>query len=172
MEKWTTSFHRPAPTMVIPKNAPAEPMATVFRPRYETRKKIGTTTPWTNPSPDWRLRVVPRRGLPVTSIKVPRRYQRALLEERRSRWNDPRGPLRGGPARSASGPQTPPKKTTQQSTKGESRRSEGKDKTHHRHGGRKLGETERKKVGTTFTGRRVESWILLGGHGPERQGLP
>ena len=74
----------------------------------------------------------------MAAIRAPRRYEPVLLEERRPRGNDPRGPLRGGPersahdprrkprgglcggpARSAKEPQTPSKKTTQQRTKRE-----------------------------------------------------
>ena len=41
-------------------------------------------------------------------IRVPRRYRHGEREERLPRGSDPRGPLRGGPERSAKETQTPP----------------------------------------------------------------
>ena len=97
--------------------------------------------PRTSP-PDWRTGVLPRRGPPVAVIRAPRRYQRVLLEEKRPRGNDPRGPLRGdpersahdprrkprgglcgGPERPANEPRTPPKITRQKSNERNGRRS-------------------------------------------------
>ena len=80
-------------------------------------------------------------------IKIPRGYQQGLWEERRPRGNVPRGPLWGGPersahdpqrtprgglcggpARSANEPQTPPNKTTLQRSK-EERAKKPREKT-------------------------------------------
>ena len=51
----------------------------------------------------------------MAAISVPCRYQ-AERGKRRPRGFEPRGPLRGGPARSANEPRTPPKTTSQRST--------------------------------------------------------
>ena len=55
----------------------------------------------------------------MAAIRAPRRYEPVLLEERRPRGNDPRGPLRGDPERSAKDPQTPSKSTTENTTRGD-----------------------------------------------------
>ena len=60
--------------------------------------------PW-----DWRPHTLPRRGPPVAAIRAPRRYQRDEWETRRPRGSEPRGPLRGGPERSAGDPQRNPR---------------------------------------------------------------
>ena len=47
--------------------------------------------------PDWRFRVLPRRGPPVAAIRVPRGYLQEERKKREPRGFQPRGPLRGGP---------------------------------------------------------------------------
>ena len=98
--------------------------------------------------PDWRTRAMPRRDTPVAAIKLPRWYQQVLLEEMRSRWNDPsgtlqgdpersacdprrkpRGGLCGGPERPADDPQTSSEKATQQRTGGKAGGAEERMKT-------------------------------------------
>ena len=51
---------------------------------------------------------MPRRGLPVAAIEVPRWYRPVVVEERQPSGSNPRGPLRGGPGRSAGDPQRTP----------------------------------------------------------------
>ena len=83
-----------------------------WRPYFgRDRRPEENWKPTSRPVPrrDWRSRALPRRGPPVTAIKVPRRYQQGLLEERRPRGEQPRGPLRGGPERSAHEPQRKPR---------------------------------------------------------------
>ena len=58
---------------------------------------------------DSRRRVLPRRGPPMVVIGVPRRYQHGQWEARHPRGNNPRGPLRGGPERSANDLQRNPR---------------------------------------------------------------
>ena len=58
---------------------------------------------------DTRPNALPRRGPPVAAIRVPRRYRRDEREARRPRGVTPRGPLRGGPERSANDPQRNPR---------------------------------------------------------------
>ena len=58
---------------------------------------------------DPRPYALPRSGPPVAAIRVPRRYCRGRLEARRPRGSNPRGPLRGGPERSADDPQREPR---------------------------------------------------------------
>ena len=89
-----------------------------WRPRppfaYGSRRWRTNWQPYpSRPGPhNSRSRALPRRGPPVAAIRAPRRYEPVLLEERRPRGNDPRGPLRGDPERSAKDPQTPSKKAT------------------------------------------------------------
>ena len=59
----------------------------------------------------------PRRGPHVAAIRVPR-WNQEEWGKRRPRGSNPRGPLRGGPERSARDPQTPPKTTSQRSNGG------------------------------------------------------
>ena len=113
-------------------------------PRQRPHPSKGPTEPewrWRSqpqtPPHDWRCRVLPRRGPPVATIKVPRRYQQESVKERRSSGTIPGGPPRGGPERSAGDPRRNPrgglcggpersakepqtlhKKTTRQSTNG------------------------------------------------------
>ena len=91
---------------------------------------------------DRRFAPTPRRGPPVAAIKVPRWHRQELSNERWPRGSDPRGPLRGGPERSASDPQRTPRdglcggperssddtrlsKTTQAKAKRETKRKKG-----------------------------------------------
>ena len=67
---------------------------------------------------DWRMSPTPLRGPPVASIKAPRWHRPVVLEERRPRGSDPRGPLRGGPERSACDPQTPEQPTRHEANEG------------------------------------------------------
>ena len=53
---------------------------------------------------DWRSSPMPRRGPPVTAIKVPRWYRPVVRNERRSHENVHRSPLRGGPLWSSDDP--------------------------------------------------------------------
>ena len=70
--------------------------------------------PW-----DWSPYALPRRAYPVAiGDRVPRRYHRDERETRQPRGSNPRGTQRGGPARSAKEPPTPPK-TSQAKTDGE-----------------------------------------------------
>ena len=73
------------------------------REAYWSRRPPGAG-PWVS-----RPRTLPRRGPPVAAIRLPHWFRHDVWEKRRPRGNDPRGPLRGGPARSANDPQTPPK---------------------------------------------------------------
>ena len=50
---------------------------------------------------NWRSRVLPRTGPPVAAIKVPRWHGQEDPSGRRPRGNGPRGPVQGGPERSA-----------------------------------------------------------------------
>ena len=104
-------------------------------------RRPSSARPW-----DWSPRMLPRRGPPVAAIRAPRRYQRDEWETRLPRGTIPRGPLRGGPARSAGDPQrkprgglcggpgrsakdpqTPPK-TSREKTNGGNPRKEAQDK--------------------------------------------
>ena len=58
---------------------------------------------------DPRSHALPRSGPPVAAIRVPRRYQHGILGTRQPRGSNPRGPLRGGPERSANDPQRKPR---------------------------------------------------------------
>ena len=57
---------------------------------------------------EWRARVLPRRGPPVASQRVPRWYCSEEGKTRQPRGVKPRGTLRGGPERSANDPQRKP----------------------------------------------------------------
>ena len=81
-----------------------------WRPRYSREERRGSA--W-QPSPmqrprDWRRHSTPRRGPPVAAIKVPRWHRPGAGEERWPRGPEPRGPLRGGPERSAGDSQRKP----------------------------------------------------------------
>ena len=100
-------FHGPPPRN--PQRTPEWrywPLFAYSSPRWRTSWQ--RYPPRSNP-PDWRPGVLPRRGPPVAAIRAPRRSQPVLLEERRPRGDDPRGPLRGGPERSAGDPQRKPR---------------------------------------------------------------
>ena len=56
----------------------------------------------------WRSSIRPRRGHPVAAIRAPR-WNQEEREKRRPSENVPRGPLRGGPGRSADDPQRKPR---------------------------------------------------------------
>ena len=58
---------------------------------------------------DWRSYLMPRRGPPVAVVKAPRWHRPVVVEERRPRGPEPRGPLRGGPERSSDDPQRAPR---------------------------------------------------------------
>ena len=51
----------------------------------------------------------PRRGPPVAAVKVSCWHRQELWKERRPRWSEPRGPLWGGPERSAGVPRRTPR---------------------------------------------------------------
>ena len=72
--------------------------------------------PQRQPPRDWRSRMLPRRGPPVAAIRVPR-WPRQELCGRQPRGVKPRGPLRGGPERSAKDPQLPHKNITKSKAK-------------------------------------------------------
>ena len=77
-----------------------------WRPQYswEERQSNWQPPPAQRPG-DWRFRPAPRRGPPVAAIKVPRWHWPVVWNERRPCGHEPRGPLRGGPERSACDPQ-------------------------------------------------------------------
>ena len=83
-----------------------------WRPRYFREEPRGSNwqrqPPMQRPS-EWRRHPTPRRGPPVVAVKVPRWNWPELSNERRPRGNVPRGPLRGGPERSAGDPQRTPR---------------------------------------------------------------
>ena len=78
------------------------------RPHYREEEQRGSD--W-QPHPDVRrpghqsFPMPPWRGPPVALIKVPRWHRPEWWNERRPRGSEPRGPLRGGPERSAHDPQ-------------------------------------------------------------------
>ena len=92
-----------------------------WRPRSFMEERWGSKwqrSPMQRPS-DWRRHPMPRRGPPVATIMVPRWYRPVVWDERRPRGSNPRGPLRGGPERSADDPQRAPR----DSRRGEPERS-------------------------------------------------
>ena len=80
-----------------------------WRPRFfgDERRSNCQPPPVQRPR-DSRFRPAPRRGPPVAAIKVPRWHWQEWWNERRPRGSEPRGPLRGGPERSAGDPQRKP----------------------------------------------------------------
>ena len=133
-----------------------------WRPRFfrEERRNNWQHQPPVQRPGDWRIRPTPRRGPPVALIKVPRWDRPELWNERRPRWSNPRGPLRGGPERSAGDPQRTPhdspcggparssddprlSKTTPSQGQAGNQRGEGR-KVAHRHHGRQ--RRQRKKT--------------------------
>ena len=103
----------------------------------DSRRRSDWQPPYPKGRPwHWRGSMRPRRGSPVAAIRAPRWCQEEW-GKRRPRGSEPRGPLRGGPertaddpqrkprgglcggpARSADDPQTPPERTSQQSNGG------------------------------------------------------
>ena len=81
-----------------------------WRPRFfrEERRSNRLSPPEQRPG-EWRFAPTPRRGPPVAVVDVPRWHQPVVVEERRSRGPEPRGPLRGGPERSADDPPRKPR---------------------------------------------------------------
>ena len=96
---------------------------------------------------------MPRRGLPVAAIMVPRWYRPVVWDERRPRGSNPRGPLRGGPERSAGDPRL--SKTTQHQDK---REVKGKK------------ETKRPTVITVDKDGREACWGPLSRHSAGKAG--
>ena len=80
-----------------------------WRPRFfgDERRSSWMSPPEQRPG-EWRSFPMPRRGPPVAAVKVPRWHRPVVWEERRPRGPEPRGPLRGGPERSAGDPQSAP----------------------------------------------------------------
>ena len=95
-----------------------------WRPRYSREERQSN---WQPPPAqrlcDSRFRPTPRRGQPVAVIEVPHWPWQEALCERRPRRSEPRGPLRGGPERSASDPRQ--SKTTQAKAKQETKEKNG-----------------------------------------------
>ena len=80
-----------------------------WRPRYFGDSRRGYWQPPPMQCPCNRgFCPTPRRGPPVAAIKVPRWHWPGAWEERWPRGPEPRGPLRGGPERSACDPQRAP----------------------------------------------------------------
>ena len=116
-EKRTRAVPRPVAGKP-PKNTRAATLATVLLREPEIGEELAGVPTEDEPSGLENRRAAKERPS-CGSDPSPRRYEPVLLEERRPRGNDPRGPLRGGPERSAKEPQTPSEKTTQPRTKRE-----------------------------------------------------
>ena len=71
--------------------------------RVESGNVLGGHGPW-----DWRSRVFPRRGPPVAAIETNQWRLQEDWKKRQPRGVIPRGPLRGGPERSAHDPHRKP----------------------------------------------------------------
>ena len=92
----------------ISRNAPALAVGPTFPRGYEMgdnfQRSPSRSCPW-----DGKSRGLPRRGPPVAAIRVPSWYWPEEGGKRDPRRFKPRGPLRGGPERSARDPQRNPR---------------------------------------------------------------
>ena len=83
-----------------------------WRPRYDVFARPGMTFDQARRSShpyDWRFQVLPRRGPPVTAMKVPRDCRPEDPRKRQPRGSNPGGTLRGGPERPADDPRRNPR---------------------------------------------------------------
>ena len=94
-----------------PRTFQRPPRGRYWRPYDSYPRREGNWPKWP-PRPfsrDSRPRVLPRRGPPVASARVPRRYYHEEWVTRQPHRSNPGGPPRGGPERTANDPRRNPR---------------------------------------------------------------